>query len=281
MLRPGRSARDDSSGVHGDDHAHFDGDAGGFAAFAKMKIAFLLAFLATTVAAAPCDVRAYGAVPDGVTLNTDAINRALGDPTCTEGVIFPAAPEAYLAGSLQLRSDLRFIVAPGATLQGAANDVNAYGPVQPNPWERYQDFGHSHWRNGLIWGESLTNITFMGGGVIDGGGISHLDPPPGGGDKVIALRSCTYVTITNLTFVRTGHFVLLATDVEYLTLTRLTLRPTRDGLDLVGTRHVFAQHLDMVRSEAQCVVKCVEAIKSHPNTRGVGLGPIKTWIARC
>jgi len=45
--------------------------------------------------------------------------------------------------------------------------------------------------------------------------------------------------------IRTGHFALLATDVEHLLLSRLTLRPTRDGLDLVGVRHVWAEHLDI------------------------------------
>ena len=33
------------------------------------------------------------------------------------------------------------------------------------------------------------------------------------------------------------------------------------------------------RSEAQTQVKCVEAVKAHPNTKAVSLGPFKIWVS--
>ena len=36
--------------------------------------------------------------------------------------------------------------------------VEAIG-AEPNEHNKYQDFGHSHWKNSLIWGIGLENIT--------------------------------------------------------------------------------------------------------------------------
>jgi polygalacturonase len=110
-----------------------------------------------------------------------------------------------------------------------------YDLPEPNPYDQYQDFGHSHWHNSLIWGENITNVSLSGGGTVDGGGGIQTggagnagspggEPAPGGADKLIALKSCSSVSITNLTLRRTGHFALLATNVEHLTLANLTVR---------------------------------------------------------
>ena len=42
----------------------------------------------------------------------------------------------------------------------------AYDPPEPNQWDSYQDFGHSHWHNSLIWGEGLSDIAICGPGLI-------------------------------------------------------------------------------------------------------------------
>ncbi len=51
---------------------------------------------------------------------------------------------------------------------------------------------------------------------------------------MLSFKSGSRISVTNLTFLRTGHFAVLATDVEYLSLTALTMLPTRDCIDLVG-----------------------------------------------
>src|ERR1700750_2029172 len=40
----------------------------------------------------------------------------------------------------------------------------------------YQDFGHSHWRNSLIWGINVENVSIEGPGLIDGGGLTRRSP---------------------------------------------------------------------------------------------------------
>lgn len=109
----------------------------------------------------------------------------------------------------------------------------------------WQDMGHSHWHDSLIWGVGLSNLSFTGGGTINGGGMTSGDPPPGGGDKTLALQSCSHVSVTYLTLTVTGHFALLATNVEYLLFSDVVVRPTRDGLDIVSCRHVLIERVDI------------------------------------
>jgi polygalacturonase len=127
---------------------------------------FALCMLAVTVEGVICNVMDYGAKGDSVTLDTRNINKALGDHQCGS-VIFPAG-RTFLVGSLHLRSHIRLIIEKNATIKGCMNNISAYDLPEPNKFDEYQDFGHSHWQNSLIWGEGLTNVTIEGNGMIDG-----------------------------------------------------------------------------------------------------------------
>lgn len=126
------------------------------------------------------DVRSLGAKGDGRTDDTPAIRAAIA-AACEDGggtVSFPAG--RYLSYSLRLRSHLTLSLGPGATLVAAepsADLVTGYDAPEPNDGtNEYQDFGHSHWRNSLIWGEDLTDVAIVGPGVIDGRGLSRGTP---------------------------------------------------------------------------------------------------------
>ena len=41
----------------------------------------------------------------------------------------------------------------------------SYDLPEPNEWDMYQDFGHSHWKNSLIWGIGLENVAIVGPGL--------------------------------------------------------------------------------------------------------------------
>ena len=142
-------------------------------------------FLAVTtltfahLAAATFDVKSLGAVGDGQALDTAAINRAIDAAAAAGGgtVEFPAGN--YLAFSIHLRSHVTLHLDAGATIVAAEPPVDlatGYDPPEPNPvTEYYEDFGHSHWHNSLIWGEELEDIGITGPGRIFGRGLSKGD----------------------------------------------------------------------------------------------------------
>ncbi|MBI2498404.1 MAG: right-handed parallel beta-helix repeat-containing protein [Opitutae bacterium] len=123
------------------------------------------------------DVRAHGATGDGKTLDTAAINAAIDAAAANGGgtVFFPAGN--YLSFSIRLKSHVALYLDMGATIVAAepAADLSVgYDPPEPNPvTEYYEDFGHSHWHNSLIWGEDLEDIAITGPGRIYGHGLSR------------------------------------------------------------------------------------------------------------
>ena len=103
----------------------------------------------------------------------------------------------------------------------------------------YQDFGHSHWHNSLIWGENLENIAITGPGWIIGSGLTREGrQTPGLGNKAIALMLCRNVILKDFTVLRGGHFCLLATGVDNMTIDNIKLDTNRDGFDIDCCRHV-------------------------------------------
>src|ERR1017187_3739498 len=167
------------------------------------------------------DVTAFGAKGDGRTPAREAIDKTVEAASAAGGgtVCFPAG--TYLTGSIRLRSRITLEFEAGATLE-ASDDVTAYDEAEPNPWTQYQDFGHSHWHNSLIWGEELENIAIVGGGLISGKALAR-GQARGGGNKAIALKLCRNVTLRDFSILTAGHFGVLATGVDNLTIDNLKI----------------------------------------------------------
>ena len=216
--------------------------------------------------AAEFNVRAFGAKGDGVALDSPAINAAIEAASRAGGGTVRLPAGRYLSFSIRLRSNLELRLDPGAVIVAAKPSaaLGAYDAPEPNDWgdvHQYQDFGHSHWHNSLLWGEDLTNVSIVGPGLIDGttGLARHASYPSSGpngtgaarapgdplppevlgvGNKAIALKNCRGVTLRDFSILNGGHFALLATGVDHLTCDNLKLDTNRDGLDIDGCRHV-------------------------------------------
>src|ERR1700730_13767389 len=191
------------------------------------------------------DVRAFGANGDGKTLDTPAINKAIDAAADGGGGIvrFPAG--SYLCYSIHLKSHITLYLDPGATIVAAdtpASGAGGYDPPEPNAWDKFQDFGHSHWHNSLIWGEDLQNISIEGQGLIWGKGLSRGDRDlalaAGVGNKSISLKNCRNVTLRDVSILHGGHFAILATVVDNLTVDNLKIDTNRDAIDIDCCRNV-------------------------------------------
>jgi polygalacturonase len=192
------------------------------------------------------DVRTYGATGDGKILDTPAINKAIDAAAATGGGIvrFPAG--SYLCYSIHLKSHITLFLDPGSTIVAADTPAGGagvgYDPAEPNAWDHFQDFGHSHWHNSLIWGEDLENISIEGQGLIWGKGLSRGDRDlalaAGVGNKSISLKNCRNVTLRDVSILHGGHFAILATGVDNLTIDNLKIDTNRDAIDVDCCRNV-------------------------------------------
>ena len=200
-----------------------------------------LAALAGAGASAPpatLDVRAFGAKGDGAADDTGAVNAAISAASRAGGgsVEFPAG--TYLCGSIHMMSHVALRLGPGSTIL-ASSDGRAYDPPEANAWGdslHYQDAGHSHWHDSLIWGENLVDIAITGEGRIFGKGLSRgwskEAAPQEVGNKAIALKNCRNVTLRGFTISHGGWFGILATGVDNLVIDGLRIDTNRDGMDI-------------------------------------------------
>lgn len=194
---------------------------------------------ATVAAPTPTifDITKYGAVGDGNTLNSAAINKAIDAANAAGGgtVYFPAG--TWLSGSIRLKSNVTLYLEAGSTIL-ASSDPLAYDEAEPNLWDKYQDFGHSHFHNSLIWGEGLENVAILGTGRIYGKGLTRSARQPRLGNKAISLKLCRNITIKDISILQGGWFGILATGVDNLTIDNLKIDTNRDGMDIDSCRNV-------------------------------------------
>lgn len=184
--------------------------------------------------AAVYNVRDFGAEGKGEAIESPAINEAIEKAASEGGGTVRIPSGTYLCYSIRLRSDVCLRLEKGAILKAA--EGFGFDKPEPGPVPQYQDYGHSHFRNSLIWGEGLKNVTICGEGMIDGstlsGGFNQRSIPDGKANKAISLKNCTNVVLEDFTVLRGGHFALLATGVDNLRICGLTVDTIRDGLDI-------------------------------------------------
>src|SRR5713226_245972 len=217
------------------------------------------------------NVKSFGAKGDGKTLDTPAINKAIDAAAAAGGGTVRIPAGNYLSVSIHLRSNITLYLDQCAMIIAASPSGGVkYDSPEPNEWEKYQDFGHSHWHNSLIWGENLSNVSILGPGMIWGKGLVRsgsqsrtqqqndvlnkarvsepkmpFDYPnprdavePGWGNKSISLKLCRNVIIRDLSILHGGHFAILATGVDNLTIDNLKIDTNRDGIDIDACRNV-------------------------------------------
>ncbi|HUN63234.1 MAG TPA: glycoside hydrolase family 28 protein [Candidatus Sulfotelmatobacter sp.] len=195
------------------------------------------------------DVTRFGASGDGKALDSPAINKAIEAAAASGGgtVCFPAG--TYLCYSIRLKSNVALWLGAGATIVAADSPEDGsgkgYDAAESNaPWENYQDYGHNHWHDSLLWGEGLENVAILGPGRIWGKGLSRgwgagpKAESPGVGNKAIALKGCRNVVLRDFGILHGGHFGVLATGVDNLTIDNLTIDTNRDGMDVDCCRNV-------------------------------------------
>lgn len=210
------------------------------------------------------NVRNYGAIGDGKNLDSPAIDKAIQTAADAGGgtVYLPAG--TYLSGTIHLADNIHLLIDIGATILAAPQNLNAYD--EPEHWEgtAYQDGGHTYFRNSLIYGEGLTNVSITGLGMINGSaltagdgqqdtasGFKNWENPEAArtnvtltrlGNKAIALKLCRNVVLRDFTIYRGGHFAILTTGCDNMTVDNVTMDTNRDGIDIDCCRNVMVSN---------------------------------------
>ena len=174
------------------------------------------------------NVREFGAAGDGQTLDTRAIQKALDACGKAGGgtVLFPAG--TYLSQPLTLRTKTTVQLEAGAALLADTNQDEYL--KAPGDWLKAKSSGDFV---PFIEGKKLTDITFTGGGTIDGNGAAwwgeaekarqikpgYTLPRP----NLIALQRCRNVRLENITLQNSPKFHFVPADCDNVVVSNVTI----------------------------------------------------------
>src|SRR5580704_9675325 len=195
------------------------------------------------------NIRDYGALGDGTTKDTAAIQQTIDRCAVLGGgeVLIPAGN--YLTGALQLRSRTLLRLAPDAILTGTPN-MDDY-PVTQVRWEGRWILGHT----ALIYAFDAHSTGIIGPGKIIGADSLGGRPRP-----ATPLRHPALIEPINCTNLRFEDFStsyhlmwsLHPTGCQNLVFKNLTIRSTGgngDGIDIDSCQHVLIDHCDIATGD--------------------------------
>ena len=207
--------------------------------------------LSTTVGlshAAVFNVKDLGAIGNGITLDTVAVQKAIDSCSEAGGGVVRIPAGRFVIGTVQVKSNVTLSFDHGAELLGS-QDMKDYPIDKLRPARE----GNSEC---LLYAEDATNIRLEGLGVIDGRGTKEYFPKrsgPGGKDnrpRLIRFENCKNVTFSGLTYKRPAFWGIHLVDCKDVHFTGVTLRmrdnhSNNDGMDIDACENVLIENCDI------------------------------------
>ena len=181
----------------------------------------------------------YGAIPDGKTLNSSAVQNAINAASEAGGgtVLFPEGE--FVLSTVFLRSNIRIEISKDCKILGSLSFYD-YAPEEKLDYPTYQDASHSYFNCSMFVGRDCNNITITGGGTIDMRSVWDEDNVRNivhRGPKCIALVGCNNVEISSLGIYYATDLAVYFTDCENVDVFRLKMKVYIDGVSPDNSKH--------------------------------------------
>lgn len=253
------------------------------------------------------DIREFGAMGDGITINTSAIQQAIDACETGDRVYIPEG--VFVTGPIFLKSDMGLYLEEGALLQGSDR-------LEDYPLYRYRYEGREQlcyaslistadirdseptdpwYEKGIIEdpAKRLKNIVIEGSGIIDAGGASlgrkEMQDGKGVRGRAIAIRNTDGVRLSGVTVRQSPAWCVHPIFCTDVVLENVTIRtkygpdgqpyglPNGDGLDPDSCKGVRVRHC-VIESQDDCI-----AVKSGKDAWGrlVGIPCEDVVISDC
>jgi polygalacturonase len=217
-----------------------------------------------------------GAKPDGRTLNTAPLQKAIDRAFESGGGIVSLPPGVFLTGGLELRSRVTLHLQAGAILRGSTNpDDYTYHPGPPQE-------GDANGRH-LIFARNAEDIAVVGQGTIDGQGAAFWHrkgrPIPKSEDlwgdvvawdyeaatqrrpaPMLEFVSCKNLRVEDVTLTNAPSWTMRPVGCESVYIRGIRVRnpiyaPNTDGMDITACRNVFVSDCDIQTGDDAICIK--------------------------
>ena len=205
----------------------------------------------------------YGAVGDGATLNTKAIQSAIDRCSAEGGATLVVPKGIFITGAIFLKQGVNLCIETNAVLKGSAN-TNDY------PWIPTRIAGlEMKWPAALINADSVSNLVLSGEGTIDGSGLrwwkeyweARHNQPDGldphfkvGRPRLVHIIRSKNITVRDVRMKDSAFWHLQLTYCDGVTVDNIKVRAphepvkaaSSDGIDIDSTRNVVISNCDIV-----------------------------------
>jgi len=238
----------------------------------------------------------FGAVADGQTVNTKAIQSVINRCADGGGGVIVVPKGTFMSGALFFKQGVNLLVETNAVLKGTANPDDY--PQVNTRWEGVE----REWTCAFLNFNNMTNVEVTGEGMIDGSGDlwmqrggggrrggtnqpaaqTNAQPAPqivraaapadvstnaaarrggGGRPRLICFTDCRTVRITNLHLQRQAVWclhILYSRDVvvDNLNIRAIERIPSSDGIDVDSSTQVHISHCDIDCNDDDIAIKC-------------------------
>ena len=188
------------------------------------------------------NIKTYGAIGDGVAMNTGAVQKTIDACYAAGGGVVWVPPGDYVIGTITLKSNITLSLDYGASLLGSQN-ISDYATHLKKPREG--------WAHCLIYAENAANITIEGLGVIDGRGTREAFPwGKGPSPRLMRMENCDQLRFSGITYRRSAFWGLHLIDCQNIHFDAVTIYSRNnnrgnDGMDLDGCENVLVENCDI------------------------------------
>ena len=184
----------------------------------------------------------YGAVADGKTLNTKAVQKAVDECSANGGGIVRFDKGRYVLSTVFLKSNVRIEIPEETEILGAESYYD-YAQEEKVDYPIYQDSSHTYYHPSLFVGIDCENICITGGGKIDMRSVWDEDGVRGEaikhrGAKCVALKNCKNVEVSNLGIYNVTDLAVYFAGCENVDIYGIKMRVYIDGISPDNSKNV-------------------------------------------
>ena len=221
----------------------------------------------------------FGAVPDGTTLNTEAIQKAIDECHSAGGGRVVCGVGCYKTGSVMLKSNVELHLETGCTLLGSEK-LDDYVDLTSSGFINNADKTAENSSRALINAVNSENVAVTGQGRLDGNGLFFYKPgdigPTGKFNKpstqrprIVMFYGCRDVRFEDITCVDSSCWTFWLMKCEDVNIRGVKIRCNKkmvnvDGIDIDACRNVVVSDC-IIDTEDDCIaVRSIQNMYETP-----------------